>query len=338
MKALQLHRLLKRFDPSAGLNGHEISMRCPYHKAGKDPKKRLWVNPVKGLFICYLCDKRGTTSGLLYDLRKKYPAKFSLADISEQPVTFNDDEPDAVVVKPAMTLPPEFIPLSVVVREPYGVKALQYLRDRGITEDLVGLYKLGYAISGPMAYRIIIPTYEDGQLVYFMGRDFTGQLEKKVYNPPKPLGGVGSHDVVFGLDLARKFGEVTICEGVFDAMSVRMPIGPVGSGVALFGKHISDTQFEKIVKSGLNRITIMLDADASMMVWTGDFWTAMTRSRTDLLKLTKKFMDGELIYGSSFEYPSIRVAYLKGKGDPNSMRNNLETVKIHELDSILKNL
>ena len=84
--------------------------------------------------------------------------------------------------------------------------------------------------------RIIIPSYDsDGQLNYFVGRDFY-KSNMKYKNPPIPK------DII-GFDLYVDWDEpIILCEGVFDAMAIK------NNSIPLFGKTILPKLYSKIVE------------------------------------------------------------------------------------------
>jgi DNA primase len=122
--------------------------------------------------------------------------------------------------------------------------------ERGLTEQDILKYNIGYCVSGLYQNRIIIPSYDsNGQLNYFVGRDFyKGGMKYK--NPPI------SKDIV-GFDLYINWNEpLILCEGVFDAISIKR------NAIPLFGKTISKKLSTKIIEKKTKHIVIALDNDA----------------------------------------------------------------------------
>jgi len=92
----------------------------------------------------------------------------------------------------------------------------QYLINRGY--DLKQLRKLFdiqavYQI-GPMKYRIVIPIYENGKLVTYIGRDVTGTAPLKYRNLPEKRSVLTAKECVYNLDNVHD--EALIFEGVTD--------------------------------------------------------------------------------------------------------------------------
>ena len=102
-----------------------------------------------------------------------------------------------------------------------------------------------------MVYIRIVSLYQvmiDGQLNYFVGRDFyKGGMKYK--NPPIPK------DII-GFDLYVNWSEpIILCEGVFD-YAIK------NNSIPLFGKTILPKLYKKIVEKKVSHVTICLDDDA----------------------------------------------------------------------------
>jgi len=289
-------KLVSRYaKPTLYNEGAELAVPCPYHEHGRDPGKKLWINVNKRVWICYKCDEKGTFRQLLRKFREVKPQAF--ADLSPEALdalSEPTEAPTGPVEHPGYTakLPTEFEPLWGRVSDTWGLKALKYLRGRGLEDSTIELYRIGFCKYGEYAYRVIVPTYEEGRLVYWLGRDFTGKQEKKVMNPSKTLCGVGSKEWVFNLNVAMDYRDLVICEGVFDAIATGL------RAVALFGKHASEIQLSKIRRIPFRSVTMLLDADAA--------------------RDAEKLADTFLRLPSVVPCPEVRIATLP-LGDPNSV-------------------
>jgi DNA primase len=144
-----------------------------------------------------------------------------------------------------------------------GRIAIQYLKSRGITDEQMRKYKIGYCYSGKYAGRVIVPIFMFGGLVYWIARiiehpavrlQVAKYPDRKVLNPP-----VSKKNVLFNYDTAKLSDEVVVCEGVFDALAVEN-VGQ--SAVALLGKEITDEQAMLLTALNCEKITVCLDADA----------------------------------------------------------------------------
>lgn len=225
--------------------GNEYLFSCPF--CGQT-KKKLSININKNVWKCWSCEKAGKT---LLSIFKKLGA--SQSEISQVMEALNDDRPvEKAPPKSPLVLPEEYIPLQKSVGSPLHRRALKYLKDRGISAYDILRYRMGYCESGKYRGRIIIPSYDqNNQLNYFVGRDFTNTSHIKYMNP--------SHDknVVVFENLIEWEYPIVLCEGVFDAISIRL------NAIPLLGKTINNHLFQTIVEKKVPRVYIALDHDAA---------------------------------------------------------------------------
>ena len=88
-------------------------------------------------------------------------------------------------------------------------KVEQYVKDRGITQEDIIRYNLGYCDSGIYSNRIIIPSYDrDNRLNYFIRSVF--DEEKFKYKNP-----ISKNVTIFENQINWK-EPITLTEGVFD--------------------------------------------------------------------------------------------------------------------------
>lgn len=311
MKRDQIIRLLRRWSPILNFysDGEEVALNCPFHEG--DQKRHLWLNLSKQVFQCFRCSAHGTLANLLYQVRRKVPDRISVEDLRalvfDRPVV----ESKPVVKSPALALdwPEHFRPLWEGNRDSTLCKqALKYLHGRGVDDNTIELYRIGYVPFGFYRYRVVIPIIENEEVVYWVARDFSGQAEKKILNPPSDKTGHKAKDYVFGLNFALRMGHGTLCEGAFDGMAAG------AGGCALLGKTISDTQLDKLCF--LPSLTILLDADARG-------WAGMVMKR--------------FITRPKRPEMSIKLFKLFSKGDPSSHRKNLDmlpTVVVKSLEDL----
>lgn len=293
MKIPPFVRLLEKYSPTTRYSGgKELAIRCPFHGGAT---QNLWLNLEKLVFICYRCDERGSLRYLLAKVRERNATLF--ANVSLDDLLTEKAKPQEVPQEHPgfeIKLPPGFDPLwgESYSGHPYRKKAIDYLHKRGLTNDLIELYRIGWCSYGPYAWRVIVPTYEDQRLVYWLARDFTNKQDLKVKNPPKSSNTVGAKEWVFNLNIAEAYPDIVVCEGVFDAIAAGF------NAVALFGKTASEIQVKKIRNKNFKTITILLDADA----------------HREGYKLARAFTTSL----PSKQRPTVRFASLP-TGDPNSV-------------------
>ena len=92
---------------------------------------------------------------------------------------------------------------------------IDYLTGRGLTREYIDKMCLGY---NSKEQRLIIPYFERGQVVYYTGRDMSGQDVKDKYKKAYING--FNKNIIWGLHtLDRTDKPLIIAEGAFDAMS-----------------------------------------------------------------------------------------------------------------------
>ena len=119
----------------------------------------------------------------------------------------NDEEIEQVT-----ELPPFFESLCNKHLPISSQRPLEYLRQRGITQQEILMWKIGYCTEGRYGGRIIVPSFNNsGDLNYFIARSFVGH-RMKYLNPPI------SKNVVFNELFVDWDEPIILVEGLFDAI------------------------------------------------------------------------------------------------------------------------
>ena len=154
------------------------------------------------------------------------------------------------VVEEVIELPPEFTSLANKNLPLSSKFPLKYLKDRGFTKEDILMWKVGYCASGEYSGRVIVPSFnENGDVNYFVARSYTDSFPK--YMNPKV-----SKDIVFNELYVDWNEDITLVEGVFDAMKAKNAIPLLGSTL-----NQNSNLFKKIVYYEPT-IYIALDPDA----------------------------------------------------------------------------
>jgi hypothetical protein len=166
---------------------------------------------------------------------------------------------------------------DTIRKDKLGRKALIYLLKRGIKKKHIEKYNLQYVkenkcwvckghrfiegekcpnckATGFNFYygRIIIPTYENGKLVYFQGRDFLNRNKKYKYmNPSAPRS-----QVVYFYDHISEGDVVYVTEGPIDAMMLYDY-----SATSIMGNKITLPQVKKLLWKRPKEIIFIPDND-----------------------------------------------------------------------------
>jgi len=219
--------------------------KCNHHK------RKLSVNVEKDVFKCWICDFKGTNLLPLIrdsDLRRKWKSLTQQVDMTR----FDDLFSEQTEVAPIqlLELPEHFSTLSSPNLSKIGNKAKKYLLRRGVTEEQILMYKMGFCFHGPYSNRVIIPSYNDqGVLNYYIARSFTENNYK--YKNPSCSKDVIFNDVFIDWDIP-----VVLVEGFFDSLKYENSIPILGSTL-----NPKSKLFNKIV-SNCKSVYVCLDKDA----------------------------------------------------------------------------
>ena len=218
---------------------------CNHHK----PKLEInFSQTKKGLnpWHCWACDKKGSRISQLFKKVGASPEKFEelkklIGSETEYKTTENTTQ---------VKLPDEF--KSLIDNNNILAKhAKIYLKNRGITQEDIEKYNIGYCEYGRYAKMVIIPSYNEiGELNFFTGRSFEKDPFIKYRNPEV------SRDIIpFELFINWNI-PLILCEGPFDAIAIKR------NDIPLLGKNIQQNLMKKIVTSTVKKIYIALDTDA----------------------------------------------------------------------------
>jgi DNA primase len=270
----------------------QISFDCPVCANEKgldkgDGKGNLEINYSKHVYKCWVCGESEGTQGPLGRLFDKHGTK-------EQKKVYNLIKPEELKVQEAkknqLKLPegytqfkdsnPRFIPHA---------EAYRYLKNRGITDEIIEKYQIGYTVSGDFAYRVIVPSFDkNNRLNYFIARSWVPN-KMKYKNPT-----AAKDEIIFNESRIDWFKDVYLVEGAFDGFFL-------DNSIAMLGKKMSSLLFETLYENALGKIIICLDEDA---------WE-------DALKLYHELNGGRLYNKIKIIKPpkDMDVADLKGQID-----------------------
>ena len=254
-------------------NRGQISFNCPVCDDGRN-KHNLEVNYIDNVYKCWSCGDSEGTHGPLGRIFDKYGNK-------KQKKLYNVFKPETVVKreksKKALKLPEGFT-LFKESSTVYPVRrqAMNYLKSRGITDEMIEKFGIGFCDKGDHAGRIVIPSYDKkGELNYYIARSWNPMSRAKYKNP------IAEKDkIIFWESLIDWNKDVYLVEGAFDGLFL-------DNAIPMLGKHMSELLFETIYQKAKGDIIICLDADAwqnSIKLYHelhgGDLW-----DRIKLIKL-----------------------------------------------------
>jgi DNA primase len=231
----------------------QISFDCPVCTEEKglddgDGKGNLEINYIRHVYKCWACSETNGTQGPLGKLFDKHATK-------AQKKIYNLVKPEELKQeekkRPKLRLPegfttfensnPRFIP---------HIEAYNYLKSRGITEEIIKKYNIGYTVSGDFAYRVIVPSYSsEGQLNYYVARAWIPK-KMKYKNPSVP-----KDEIIFNEGLINWDKDIYLVEGAFDSFFLDNPL-------VMLGKKMSKLIFENLYNRANGNIIICCDGDA----------------------------------------------------------------------------
>lgn len=234
-------------------SGKEKLFFCPFCN---HHKPKLSINIDKNVGKCWACD--WSTPNLVRIVRKlgnfnqinEWNTLSGIIEIQDYEKIFSLNKEEQEIPQ-ILSLPDEFKPLCTKRVEIGSYEARRYLKDRGITKEDIAFWKIGYATTGLYEDRVIIPSFNnDGKVNYYVGRRYDGNDWRKYENPEV------SKDLIFNELYLDWTEDVSIVEGVFDAIKAKNAIPLLGSTIRENSKL-----FQEIIKKDPT-IYLALDPDA----------------------------------------------------------------------------
>ena len=204
--------------------GNELLFKCP---SCNHHKRKFSINLNKNVFKCWICDYRGRNIrrtirrfGSFIQLQA-WDAITNRSDLEKFADLFNSSIDTERHQK--VQLPKEFVSLCTNNIPATGLYAKTYLQKRGVTNEDILKWKIGFCFSGEYRNRIIIPSFDnDGDVSYFIARSYSGDTYK-YKNPP------ASKDITFNELYIDWNKDLVMVEGVFDALVARNAVPILGS-------------------------------------------------------------------------------------------------------------
>jgi DNA primase len=272
---------------------------CPFHSE-KSPSFN--VDPDKGLYYCFGCQKGGSAVQFLMDLEKlSFPeameelAKKAGIALEVEEAPSDEERERRALLELYERLRGTFHWL--LTENAAGALARERLRARGLPDSIVEDFCLGYApadrrwmfhfLTGKgyspdflarsglfagsshdypiFADRLMFPiTDAKARVIAFGGRLLQGEGPKYINSPETQL--FKKQDNLFALERAlptiKKQGEALICEGYMDALSFHA--AGVGKAVAPLGTAFTSSQ-ARLLKRWADRVLLCFDSDEAGM-------------------------------------------------------------------------
>jgi len=236
-----------------GETNNDFLCYCPFHS--NRHTSSFSVSREKGAFICFnpSCGESGTLIDLIKRVMNKndfQAMRFISTKESEALDNFDELLSEAMEVKPDF----EEFDTEILGKLHSGIKesekAKAYLKSRGINDESINHFELGYSESLDM---VVTPVHSpDGTPIGIVGRSVEGKSFKNSTNLPKSK-------TLFNVHRAKKIGDqVIVVESNFDAIRIHQAGFP--NVVATLGGFLS-TEQQRILNRYFNKIIIMTDAD-----------------------------------------------------------------------------
>ena len=245
MKFLSLDKL-SFLGPHRYVGHGEFTFDCP--KCGVGRKKfHFGVNVKKHVYNCFRCGFSGHLDSLLGQ-NQGYGSRIGGNGLTEQA------RPPSVEIKDFH----EFSRVESAISA-HSRDMETFIRDRcGFKQAYE--YGFGYSTNRRFLNRIIIPIYEDEELIYWVARSIYKELEPKEISPHKEEVRVKRTEVVFGLDELDCPLTIIVVEGIFDALRLQR-LGH--QCVSTLGAYVSPEQIGKIISTEPDRIIFLADGDVA---------------------------------------------------------------------------
>jgi DNA primase len=235
----------------------QVAFDCPSCSDDKgmpdgDGKGNLEINYGKGVFKCWSCGETHNMHGPVIKLLKKYATPKNIRDYllvkPDTNLTNNKDKPKVI-----LTLPEGYKKLSECTEKDFKYsQAILYLHERGVTDEIIKEYEIGYSFKGKFFNRIIIPSYNsDGELNYFIARWFPKEFTKLKYLNPD----AEKQEIIFNEGKINWDSTIYLVEGVFEHIVIP-------NSIPLLGKFISESLLDKLHDNAKAFVVIVLDGDA----------------------------------------------------------------------------
>ena len=273
----------------------QISFNCPVCDEDRN-KGNLEVNYLQHVFKCWSCSETNGTHGSmgkLIDLygNKKHKKVYKLFQPED---TKPKEKPKQKLRLPeSFTLFKDSNPIYPVYKQAYN-----YLKNRGITDDIIEKYSIGFCDKGSHTGRIIVPSYDiEGELNYYIARSWDPKSRAKYKNPQAE-----KDKIIFNQHLIDWKKDVYLVEGVFDGFFLP-------NSIPMLGKHMSELLFNTLYDKVKKNIIIALDGDA---------WD-------NALKLYRELNGGKL-------YGKIKIVHLPKDKDVCDLKGQIDEYYIQIKD------
>ncbi|AGB62773.1 putative DNA primase [Bacillus phage phiAGATE] len=299
-------------------DGNNLRFNCPFCS---ETSYKLYIHKELGIMQCWKCGFKGNAISFVkeyyscdfheaadilavydYDAYERSDYRKSMEtygnDLTEEEKLLmyitregrplEEDEENQQLKCPA--IPSGMKTLAANMNNPEAYPFLTYLHGRGVTLEQIHEHNISYVVDGMVQQEGKEPMRIMNHVVFFTFDDKrnplywnTRAIDKKAYvksiNAPAWDGCHSKATTIFNLNNAKNTDKIVVHEGVFNSFMTP------GSGVATFGKQITEIQLDLLINAARERslpIYLFLDSDA----WYNMIETAkQIRSKASDLKV-----------------------------------------------------
>jgi hypothetical protein len=216
------------------------------------PRPKLEIDLDSGYWHCWVCDAKGRRISSLFKQLRVRKEKLDQLRLFFPNDGVQQEKPSVQVY-----LPDEYLPMwEENARDYQWATCREYLESRGIRQQDILKYHIGYCPEGRYKEMFIIPNYtKEGDLNHFVARSYRRDARRKFLEPNAPK------DII-GFDLQVNWQEpVTIVEAALNAITVRR------NGCPIYGKFFSPALRRRIIEHR-TPVNMALDPDAMKVAMT----------------------------------------------------------------------
>jgi len=241
--------------------GREFVTQCPWHD---DKRPSLTVSPATNRAYCFVCARGVDSIGWIQDqegmsfsdsvirLAERYGIQVE-ADSAEDQAKWRAEQAERqAIFSQREKQRTQFVEMLA------GSPGEEYLHDRGLTDETIAEWRIGWNGS-----RVMFPLDDpQGRVVAFTGRVLDDSKPKYKNSQNDAL--YQKAEMVFGLSRARseitKTTRIVICEGQMDVISCWQE--GVRNMVAVSGSSLTQEMIDRIIKqTHAKEITLCFDGD-----------------------------------------------------------------------------
>jgi DNA primase len=226
-----------------------LKMDCPW--CGK---LKFGVHIANSKANCFSCGNKGTPLKAIMELEnfETLPQLYTFLKAFEG-IDFLEPTPE--IREWSKVELPESFRLLAMGNSLLAKSARSYMENRGFNILKLSARGVGYCTSGSYAGFIILPFYQRGKLIYFIGRQFI-QMGEKFKNPSVEDFGIGKSMLVYNIDSLAVYKKIYAVESITNCLTIG------DNSIATLGKKVSGYQLSLLIKSPCKYVILGYDDDA----------------------------------------------------------------------------